>query len=147
MLGAMHTLLCLVLAAGPFPLPSIDGKAVVPAEDQKTFKLPMRFEKVRAFYEERFGGGKEKDVTMKLSGTHGSRTIALASKRAGDTWSRVTVKEGEIETTVQITPLIRLKDEKIEGNGRPLVEFVFGRSPDAKAAVDSIDHTESMRAR
>jgi hypothetical protein len=143
----MTPLLCLVLAAGPFPLPSIDGKAVVPSEDQKTFKLPMRFEKVRAFYEARFGNGKEKDVTMKVAGTSGKRTIALSSKRAGDNWAKASVTEGEIETVVQITPVIRGVETEIKGNGRPLVEFVFGRSTDVKGALDSIDHTDSMRAR
>ena len=137
-------LLAVALAA-PFPLPSIDGKNVAVAEGQKTFKLPMRFEKVRAFYEERYGAAKEKDITFAVSGTPGSRVVTMTSKRAGDTWKKAVVREGEIETVVELTPVLRLKEEEISGNGRPLVEFVIGRSADVDRAVQGIDHTEQLR--
>ncbi len=138
-------LLALSLAAAPFPLPSVDGKALAVKADQKVFRLPMRFEKVRAFYEERYGAGKAKDVKLVLSGVPGSRTLALSSKRVGDEWTRATVKEGEGETVVEVTRVLRMKDTDITGNGRPLVEFIFTRSPEVEKAVKEIDHTEQMR--
>lgn len=51
----MSALLLTLLAAGPFPLPSIDGKALAVTDKQTTFRLPMRFEKARAFVPARRG--------------------------------------------------------------------------------------------
>lgn len=141
-------LLAAALAAGPFPMPSIDGKAIAVVEGRKVFKLPMRFEKVRAFYEERFGAAKEPDVSMVVTGTAGKRLVTLTSKRAGDSWKKALVKEGEVETLVEVTAVLRLKEEEITGNGRPLVEFVIGRSGDVDQVVGpGIDkaHTEAIR--
>lgn len=138
--------LALTLAA-PFPLPSIDNKPVSVSDKQKSFRLPMRFEKVRAFYEERFGPGKDAEVKLKVSGAPGQRVLAIENTRKIDSWKRAVVKEGEVETTVDVTPVMRLAEEKIDGTGKPLVEFVIGRSGDVDRAVQGIDHTESMRAK
>ena len=138
--------LALTLAA-PFPLPSIDNKPLSVTDKQKSFRLPMRFEKVRAFYEERFGPTKDAEVKVKVSGTAGQRVLSLENTRKTDSWTRAVVKEAETETTVDVTPVIRLAEEKIDGNAKPLVEFVIGRSGDVDRAVQGIDHTESMRAR
>jgi len=140
-------IVALALAATPFPLPSIDGKPLAVTEKQKVFRLPMRFEKVRSFYEERYGAGKEKDVTFTVSGSPGSRKVLLASKRKGDTWTRAEVKEGEVETVVEVTPVLRMEEIGVSGNGKPLVEFIISRSPEVDNAVKSIDgeHLERIR--
>src|SRR5262249_40214030 len=122
------------LQAASFPLPAIDGKALAVSEKQKTFRLPMRFEKVRTFYDEQFG--KEKDVSMKLEGTSGKRVLALSTKRKGDRWSKAKVKDGELETVVEVTPVLEGDEQLVSGTGTPLVQFVFERSPDAQRAVE-----------
>jgi len=137
--------LALAVTVAPFPLPTIDQKPLAVTDAQKVFRLPMRFEKVKAFYEERFGGGKEPGVTLTASGAAGERLLKLVSKRQGDTWTRAQVKEGEGETVVEVTPVIRMAGDTIEGNGKPLVEFIFGRSPQVKSSLESIDHTEDVR--
>src|SRR6476619_3378312 len=98
--------LTLLLHGASFPLPAVDGKALSVTEKQKSFRLPMRFEKVRAFYDEQFG--KEKDVSMKLAGASPGRTLSLSSKRKGDRWTKATVKEGELETVIDVTPVVEV---------------------------------------
>jgi hypothetical protein len=137
--------LALVLTAGPFPLPTVDGKQIAVTEKQKTFRFPMRFEKLRAFYDEQFG--KEKDVTMKVTGTNGQRVLALSTTRKGDRWTKATVKEGELETVVDVTPVVVITETAIEGQGGPLVQFVFERSKEVDKAVQGIDHTNDVRSR
>jgi hypothetical protein len=136
-------LLALVLTAGPFPLPTVDGKQIAVTEKQKTFRFPMRFEKLRAFYDEQFG--KEKDVTMRVTGTSGQRVLALSTKRRGDRWTKATVKEGEVETIVDVTPVVEVPVTDVQGTGQPLVQFVFERSKEVDKAVQGIDHTEDVR--
>lgn len=140
-------LVALALAAAPFPLPSIDGKPLAVTEKQKVFRLPMRFEKVRAFYAERYGAGKAPDVTFTASGTPGSRKVLLASKRKGDTWTKAEVREGEVETVVEVTPVLQMDAVDVSGNGKPLVEFIISRSPEVDRAVKAIDreHLERIR--
>lgn len=137
------SLVALALAAAPFPLPGIDGKPLAVTEGQKSFRLPMRFEKVRAFYEERFKDAA--GVTVRVSGSPGSRSLALSSARPTDAWKSATVKEGETETVVELKPVLQMTDEKIAGKGPP-VEFILTRSPAVEGALKSIDHTESMKA-
>ena len=38
----------------PLPLPSVDGKALAISAGQKTFRVPIRFAKVEAFYREQY---------------------------------------------------------------------------------------------
>ena len=90
----LSTLLSLTLAAGSFPLPSIDGKPLAATAEQKSFRLPMRFEKVRSFYDGQFTGDDAKGVTTKISGTSGKRVLTLIPTRAGDTWKKAVVREG-----------------------------------------------------
>lgn len=134
-----------LLTAGPFPLPSIDGKPLATTPEQKRFRLPMRFEKVRAFYESQFTA-QEEGLTRSLK-TVPVRTLTFTSKRAGDTWTRATITEGETETVVVVTPVLRLDDQLVEGNGKPLVQFVIGRSGDVDRAVQAIGdkHVEQIR--
>ena len=143
----MITVLLSLALAAPFPLPAIDGKPLAIADGQKVFRLPMRFEKVRAFYEERYGAGKEKDVSFAVTGSPGARKLALASKRKGDTWTKAEVREAEVETVVEVTPVMNMEAVDVTGNGKPLVEFIISRSADVDQAVKSIDkdHLEKIR--
>ena len=136
------TLLALSLAAAPFPLPAVDGKPLAVADGQKTFRLPMRFERVRAFYQEQFKD--EKGVTLRVTGTPGARALELRTRRSCDAWSSASVKEGELETVVELKPVVQLGPENISGRGPP-VQFILTRSPEVKKSVEAIDHTESMK--
>ncbi|MFZ5442829.1 MAG: hypothetical protein ACOZQL_22675 [Myxococcota bacterium] len=135
-------LLSLTLAA-PFPLPAIDGKPLAVTEQQKSFRLPMRFEKVKAFYAEQLGAKAE--VVMRESVADGRRVLTLTTKAKGESWTRAVIREGEVETVIDVTPVMRLPGDEITGNGKPLVEFVFGRSPEVQKALERIDHTEQLR--
>jgi len=134
--------LCL---ASSFPLPSVDGKPLAVTESQKSFRYPMRFETVRAFYEARFGKGQVASVKWAVTGVPGERVLTLTNTDKADTWRKAVIHERAGETVIDVTPVLRLADEQIEGNGKPLVEFVFGRSPEVDKAVQGIDHTESIR--
>lgn len=141
----MLSLVLAVSLAAPFPLPSVDGKPLAVTGNQKTFRYPVRFETVRGFYEARFGKGQVATVRWALTGTPGERVLTLTNTDKGDSWRKAIVRERSGETVIDVTPVLRLADEKVEGNGRPLVEFVFGRSPDVDKAVQGIDHTEQLR--
>lgn len=143
----LSTLLALTLTAGAFPLPAVDGKPAAAAPEQKQFRLPMRFERVRGFYEGQFAGEGGKGVTSRLSGTPGKRVLTLTSSRPGDSWKKAVVREGEVETVVDVTPVLRLAEERIDGNGKPLVQFIIGRSADVDRAVKSIGdaHLEQIK--
>ncbi len=139
-------MLPLVLAAvlsAPFPLPAVDGKALAIKEGQKTFRLPTRFDKVRAFYDQQFKGVAE--VSARVEGSAGARKLKLFSKRKGDGWARATVTESEMETVIEVVPVLRLADEQIEARGKPLVEFVFGRSPEVQKSLQSIEDPTMRR--
>lgn len=137
-------LLALALSAAPFPLPAIDGKPLAVTDGQKSFRLPIRFEKVRSFYEEHFKDAA--GVTVRISGTAGSRALVLVSTRATDSWKSAVVKEGESETVVDVKAVMQMNDETIAGKGPP-VEFIITRSSEVQSALKTIDHTESMKAR
>ncbi len=137
-------LLSLALAA-PFPLPTIDGKPPAVGATQKTFRLPMRFPKVKAFYAAQLGATPE--VSMRETSADGKRVLTLTTKAKSESWSRAVVREGEVDTVIDVTPVLRLEAETISGNGKPLVEFVFGRSPEIEKAIQNIDHTEQMRSK
>lgn len=140
----ISALLALTLAA-PFPLPAIDGKPLAVAKDQKVFRVPLGFERVKAFYTEQLG--KQAEVTLRESSASGTKTLTISTTSKGESWKRAVIRQGESETVIEITPVLRLEEEQISGNGKPLVEFVFGRSPEVDKAVKSIDHTEQMRAK
>ena len=131
-------LVSFALAAAPFPLPAVDGKPLAVTPGQKSFRLPMRFDKVRAFYEEQFKDAT--GVTLRLSGSLGSRFLTLSSKRTGDGWTSAVVKEGELETVVDLKPVLQMGAETMEGKGPP-VQFIFTRSPEVKNSLETIDPT------
>ncbi len=138
----MISLVLALTLAAPFPLPLVDGKPLSVTEGQKVFRLPMRFEKVKKFYSEQLpeAGVAEKNV-------EGKRVMTLLAKGKAESWTKAVVREGEVDTVIEVTPVLRLGEEQISGNGKPLVEFVFGRSGDVDKAVKSIDHAEQMRAK
>ncbi|MEW6434001.1 MAG: hypothetical protein AB1730_21070 [Myxococcota bacterium] len=140
----IFALLAMCLAAS-FPLPSVDGKPLAATETQKTFRYPLRFETVRGFYEARFGKGQAPTVKWAITGAPGERVLTLTNTDRKDTWRKAVVREKQGETIIDVTPVLRLAEETVEGNGRPLVEFVFGRSPEVDKAVQGIDHTEAIR--
>ncbi len=125
---------------GPFPLPSLNGKALAVTEGQKTFRVPLSFARLEKFYRDQFASCAE--VALTPSGTDGARVLTLTSKRKGDTWKRAVAREGAADTSVEVTPVLRMDAEKVEGNGKPLVQFVFGRSPEAAKAAVEMDHLE-----
>lgn len=126
----------------PLPLPSVDGKALAIAPGQKVFRVPLRFARVEAFYREQFKADEK--VALKSAGADGKRTLTLVSKRLDDTWAKAVVKEGEVETAVEVTPVTRLDEEKVEGRAMPLV-IVIPRSAEAAKTADSIEHLERER--
>lgn len=138
----MGTLVLLVLASS-FPLPTLDGKPLAVTEHQTSFRLPQRFDKVRTFYVEQFK--TRPAVSFRVTGTPGQRVLTLTNHDKADTWRTATLRERETETVVDVVPVLRMEQTAIEGNGRPLVEFIIGRSPDVEKAVQGIDHTEAIR--
>ncbi|MBL8955285.1 MAG: hypothetical protein JNK82_31215, partial [Myxococcaceae bacterium] len=87
-----------------------------------------------AFYDEQLG--REKDVTVKSGGTAGARTLTITSRRKGDLWTKAVVKEGELETVVDVTRVLVGDAVDVSGTGTPLVQFVLGRSREVEKAVE-----------
>jgi hypothetical protein len=124
-----------------FPLPSPDGKALAAAAGQRSFRVPFRFARVEQFYRDRYARGAGVSLTPSLADSR--HVLTLKSRRAGDFWAKAVIKEGEVDTAVEVTPVLRAGEERVEGNGRPLVELVLTRSKDFDKMVDSIDHTSN----
>ena len=101
----MLSVLAAFAVAASFPLPSLDGKGLATVPDQKVFRLPSRFERIRDFYTQEFKG--QADVTLKAEGTAGQRALIITSRRKGDTWKKATVKEGALETVVSSRDSVR----------------------------------------
>jgi hypothetical protein len=141
----MLTLALSAVLASSFPLPTIDQKPLAVTAEQKVFRLPLRFEKVRAFYDEQLKGRAE--VRLKVTGAGGARVLSITNGNKADTWRAATVTEKENETVIAVTPVLRMEETAVTGNGRPLVEFVFSRSPEVERAIEGIDreHLEKLR--
>ncbi|MFZ5467974.1 MAG: hypothetical protein ACOZIN_00940 [Myxococcota bacterium] len=122
-----------------FPLPALDGKVLSAAEGQKQFRVPWGFARVERFYREHFIHAP--DVTLSLTGPSGARTLTLVNRKKGDAWVRAVVREGEIDTRIEVTAVLRLAEERVEGRGVPLVELVIPRAPEAAKAAAELDHT------
>jgi len=123
---------------GSFPLPSLDGKALAVTNGQKTFRVPLRFARVEQFYKDQFAS--RKDVRLVAAGTDGDRTLTLTSRRKGDAWKSAVVREGKVDTSIEVVAVMRMTGEAIEGNGKPLVQIVLTRSPEAAKAAAEQDH-------
>lgn len=139
----MITLVLSLTLAAPFPLPTIGDKPPAVVDGQKTFRLPIGFEKVKKFYVEQLGSKPE--VKVSESGEPGKRVLTLTTKALSESWTKAIIRQGEGETVVEVTAVIRATDESISGNGKPLVEFIFGRSPEVQKALNTIDHAEQIR--
>jgi hypothetical protein len=139
----MISLVLSLLVAAPFPLPAIDGKPLAFSDGQKVFRLPMRFEKVKSFYAQQLGP----DVAVTEKTVGGKRVLTLVARGKSESWVKAIVREGEVDTTIEVTPVMRLAEETISGNGRPLVEFIILRSPDVQKALERIDTAEQLRAK
>jgi hypothetical protein len=139
----MPSLPLLLALASAFPVPAVDARPVAASERPTSFRLPRRFEVVRAFYAEQFRGRPM--VTTRLTGTPGSRVLTFTNRDRADTWRSATVTERATETLVEVTGVLRMEADQVEGSARPLVEFILGRSPEVDRAVRSIDHTEAIR--
>lgn len=127
------------LAETDFPLPSVDGKPAIRA-GERTFKVPLGFAAVERFYRAHFKG-KNVAVT-RTQDAAGVRMLRIVSREKSSRWARVTVREGTVDTRIEVTPVVRLDDVHVEGSGVPAVQFVIGRSPEAARAAAEIDHTE-----
>jgi hypothetical protein len=135
--------LVLVVLASPFPVPTLDGKPLSANEEQRTFRVPMRFQKVRAFYVTQLKDWPE--VTLTLTGTAGKRVLTIANRGRRDAWLKATVSERETETVIDVVPVLRMEETEVIGRARPLVQFIIGRSAAAEEAAVNIDHTEQIR--
>ena len=133
----------LALALTVDPLPTVDGKPLAITDGQKTFRLPMRFEKVRAFYEEQFKDAK--GVTVRVTGTAGARELAVENSKKTDAWKSARVKEGELETVVDLKWVMIMGPDNISGKAPP-VQFILTRSAEVDKSLKTIDHTETMKA-
>ncbi len=140
----LSTACALLLAAEPFPLPTVDAKPIAVQAGQTTFRLPLRFERVRAFYDEQLPPALARRTQAR---SDGRRVLTLTPLGKGESWAQARIVEGDGETTIVLKPVLRVGETTIEGNGRPLVQFVIGRSPDAAQAAQAIDHTNAMMAR
>ncbi len=136
-------LLSLALGA-PFPLPTIDGKALAVSEGQTRFVLPLRFETVRAFYASELD---PKQVKSSLTRGADGPVLTLVSRRADDEWKKAVIRESAAGTQIDVTPILRLGEQQVTGNGKPLVEFILGRSQAVDQAVHDIgeSHVEGIR--
>jgi hypothetical protein len=143
----MFALALVVLASSAsFPLPAIDGKALAVSQKQTSFRLPLRFEKVRSFYDAQLKGAP--GVTLRTTGQPGERVLTIVDKNRADAWTAAKVTEKEMETVIEVTPVLRMSETTVEGNARPLVEFIISRSPDVDRAVNegiAKDHLEKIR--
>ncbi|HEY3451950.1 MAG TPA: hypothetical protein VGK67_36665 [Myxococcales bacterium] len=129
-------------ALKPLPLPSVDGKALAISPGQKVFRVPLRFAKVEAFYREQFKG--QEKVTLKAASEGGRRTLSIVSRRGDDTWAKAVVREGEVETAIEVTPVTRIEETKVEGKAMPLV-IVIPRSSEVEKTASSIEHLQRAR--
>jgi hypothetical protein len=128
-----------------FPLPTVDGKTIAVTPHQKEFRVPLRYEKIKAFYVEQLSHRPGINVTE--TRVAGRRVLSITNTQRDEGWTKARVLEGDIDTRIELTPVIRLDEEDIAGTGKPLIQFYFGRSPEVERAVNSIDHTEGARAK
>jgi len=125
--------------ASSFPLPSLDGKPLAVAPGQTKFRVPMGFDRLERFYRDQFRAMPE--VTISSHRAEGTRRLVITSRRKGDVWARAVVKEGELETVVEVKPMLLLDEARVDGSATPLV-IIIPRSEEAARAARDIDHTE-----
>ena len=128
-----------------FPLPAPDGKPLAASAKQRTFRVPFRYARVAQFYKERLSGDPKVQLSVRTQ--DGVHVLTIKSTRPTDLWAKAVIREGEVDTTVEVTPVVVGDEERVEGNGRPLVELVITRSKEFDRMVDSIDHSGDARPR
>ena len=121
-----------------FRLPAVDNKPIATAPSQRVFRLPMRFARVEAFYR----GLYVSDPNVRFVPGHdeAGRTLTLRSTKPGDAWARAVIHEGVVDTVVEVTPVVHLQAEIVEGRAKPWVTFVFKHSDEVANMANSIDH-------
>ncbi|MBI5549071.1 MAG: hypothetical protein HY901_34740 [Deltaproteobacteria bacterium] len=122
----------------PFPLPLIDGKPLAVVKGQTTFRLPMKFARAESFFREQFKG--EAKIAFKSEGSDGARVLTLRSSRSKESWHKAVVKEGEVDTLVEVSFIFRANPEQVGGRMPPIL--FIPRSSEVSKAVDAIDHME-----
>jgi hypothetical protein len=132
--------LCAAAQAGqPFPLPAPDGKALAVSPGQKAFRLPVRFEAAERFYRQQFD--KQEGIRIHPELKDGRRLLRIESKRSGELWAKATLREGELETIVELVPVLRADETTVQGKAAPLV-IVIPRSREAAKMADEMEHLE-----
>src|SRR4051812_10717548 len=97
----------------PFPLPLVGGKPIAVAPGQKTFRLPLGYARVAAFYREQFRGAA--GVTLAERAPGGApRELSIRSLRKTDVWASAVVREVEGGTTVDVTPVLRADAQDVK---------------------------------
>ena len=119
-----------------FPIPQV-SKMPPATPGQRVFRLPMRFARVEAFYREQFGGDRR--VQLTIAREDDAKTLTIVSKREDDAWAKAIVREGPVDTVVEVMALVRSGPVVIEGRGPP-VQFVLPVSRHVKEQANSIDH-------
>ena len=130
-------------AQASFPLPSPDGKSIATTPGQRVFHLPIRFARVERFYRERFGG--DKAVSLRMERVEEAKSLTIVSQRKSDTWAKAVVREGAVDTVVEVTEVVRLGGDVVVGQAKPLVQIVLPVSPEPLHMANSIDHMSDLR--
>lgn len=127
---------------GAFPLPLVDGKPIAVTAGQKRFHFPLGFDRISKFYRDQLSGQDGVTLTSRTDPSTGKRELTVRSRRLTDRWTKAVVREVEAGTTIDLTPVVRAGEERVVGQAQPLVQFVIGRSDEARKAVEGIDHLE-----
>lgn len=122
-----------------FPVPAVDGKPLSVPPGQRTVRLPMRLLRAESFYRERFAGAAGVRLTPGLD--ERGRMLTITSTRPGDAWSRAVLREDAAGTSVELTSVVRMSRDVIEGRGVPAVQVVLPpNTAEIRKQADSIDH-------
>jgi hypothetical protein len=128
--------------SGAFPLPLVDGKPIAVTGGQKHFRFPLGFDRISKFYREQLSNLDGVTLATRTDLSTGKRELIIRSRRLSDRWTKAVVREADAGTTIDLTPVVRAAEEQVVGQAQPLVQFVIGRSDEARKAVESIDHLE-----
>lgn len=126
------------------PIPSPSGKALASSPSQRVFRVPLSFAQVERFYRGQLGAAA--GVTLTLERRTEGRTLTLTSRREGDAWSRAVVRENTVDTTVEVTPMVRAGVVSVDAQvPRPAVQFVLPPNPEVHRQAATIDHLQPPR--
>jgi hypothetical protein len=129
-----------ILAGTPFPLPTVNGKPVARVEGQRKFRVPIRFEAARAFYQSNLKTAKQRLVLLA-----GRRKLELTCTEPSPQWTRAVISEGDIDTVIEVTPVIQLDVLPVGAQGRPSVDLILPRSPEVEKSLKETDPLERLR--